>query len=72
MVVAIYRTGHVEGPAPPGRQNFRTQMATFLADEFDKEALKSQIWETTGVYVALRYWAINNGVTKHNAANKKG
>jgi len=50
MVVKIYGTGHVEGTAPTGRRNLRTRMATFLADEFDKEALKNQIWETTGVH----------------------
>jgi len=44
----------------------------FLADKFDKEALKSQIWETTGVHVALRYRAIDDGVTKQDAANTKG
>jgi len=43
----------------------------FLADEFDKEALKSQIWETMGVHVVLRYWAIDDGVMKCDATNKK-
>jgi len=43
----------------------------FSADKFDKEALKSQIWETTGVHVALRYRAINDGVMKREAANKR-
>jgi len=70
MVVKIYRTGHVESTAPAGRRNHRTQMVTFLADKFDKEALKSQIWETTGV-IALRYRAIDNRVTKRDTANTK-
>jgi len=43
----------------------------FSADEFDKEALKAQIWETTGVHIALRYWAIDNGVIKRDANNLK-
>jgi len=64
MVVKIYGTGHVESAAPAGRRNSRSQMVTFLADKFDKEALKSQIWETTVVHVALRYRAIDDRVTK--------
>jgi len=71
MVVTIYRTRHVESTASTGRRNLRTWMATFLADKFDKEALKSQIWETTGVHVALRYQAIDDGIIKWDAANKK-
>jgi len=43
----------------------------FLDDEFNKEVLKAQIWETTGVHVALRYQAIDNGVTKRDASNQK-
>ncbi len=43
----------------------------FLADEFDKDALKSQIWETTGVHVVLTYRAIDDGITKQDAANTK-
>jgi len=43
----------------------------FSADEFNKDMLKSQIWETTGVQVALQYWAIDNGTTKQDAANQK-
>jgi len=64
MMVQIYGTGHVESTALAGRRNSRSQMVTFLADKFDKEALKSQIWETTVVHVALRYRAINDGVMK--------
>jgi len=42
----------------------------FLADEFDKEVLKVQIWETTRVQVALRYRAIDDGAIKWDANNK--
>jgi len=42
----------------------------FLADEFDKEALKVQIWETTGVHMVLHYRAIDDGIIKWDANNK--
>jgi len=42
----------------------------FLADEFDKDALKAQIWEITGVHMALHYWAIDDCVIKRDANNK--
>jgi len=42
----------------------------FSTNEFDKEVLKSQIWETTGMQVALQYLAINNGTMKQDTANQ--
>ncbi len=64
MVADILRTRNVKSTAPAGRGNSRPLMVIFLANEFDKEAQKSQIWETMGVQVALRYRAIDDGVTK--------
>jgi len=36
----------------------------FSTDELDKEALHKEIWQMTGVQVALCYWAIDDGVPK--------
>jgi len=30
----------------------------------DKESLRKEIWQMTGVQVALQYWEINDGVPK--------
>jgi len=38
-------------------------------DEIDKEALRKEIWQMTGVQVALCYWAINDGIPKGQATN---
>jgi len=40
------------------------------ADEFNKEALKAQIWETTRFQVVLRYRAIDDGIIKWDTNNK--
>jgi len=46
----------------------------YSTDELDKEALRKEIWQMTGVQVALRYRAIDDGVPKRKAAdaNKEG
>jgi len=41
----------------------------FSTDEIDTEALHKEIWQMTGVQVALRYWAINDGVPKGRVTN---
>jgi len=30
-------------------------------DEYDKEALYQELWQFTGVMVAIRFWAIDDG-----------
>jgi len=36
----------------------------FSAEEYDREALCHEIWELTGVLVALRFRAIDDGAKK--------
>jgi len=44
----------------------------FSTDKMDKEALHKEIWQMTGVQVALRYQVINDGVPrKRQASNTK-
>jgi len=41
----------------------------FSTDELDKEALCKEIWQMTGVQVALHYRAIDHGIPKGRAPN---
>jgi len=38
----------------------------FLTDELDKAALCKEIWQMTGVQVALHFWAIDDGTLKRS------
>jgi len=36
----------------------------FSTGDYDREALSQEIWEFTGVEVAIRFWAIEDGTKK--------
>jgi len=40
----------------------------FSAGEYDREALCREIWEFTGVQVAVRFWVIEDGIKKDKNA----
>jgi len=70
MVAPFHRTRYVESQPQQAEETTGLGWLLFLADKFNKESLKIQIWETTGVHVVLHYWAIDNRVIKQDANNK--